>query len=277
MLQLYKRFHVMSIVNLRLVCMTYNLSIIDKCPFLHYNNHMEKRFFVNREDISDESITIHDDEHQHLAKVMRLRVGDEVECFYDGSEVYKCRIDEIDKRETHLTVLSSSPCDSNPVLNITLFQALPKLDKLELISQKICEIGATCVVPFSSKFCIAKDNSAKIDRLNKIIISSCKQCGRTRLLDVHSTVSFNEMLGMLGDYDIVLFANEKENTTTLRDLLVGKSYRNVAVIVGSEGGFSDDEIKVLCEASQSFTFGKRILRCETAGIVAVANVECLLG
>lgn len=238
---------------------------------------MEKRFFVDKSNISGENILLCSDEHLHLSKVMRLRVGDVVECFYDGSDVLTCRIDEINKNDTHLTILSTYPCDSNPSIDITLFQALPKLDKLELITQKICEIGATCIVPFTSRFCIAKDNASKIDRLNKIVISSAKQCGRTRLLDIHPTVTFNNMIDMLTTYDAVLFANEKEESVTLKELLLGKDYKNVAIIVGSEGGFSADEIEILKGKSMSFTFGKRILRCETAGIVAVANTLCLLG
>ena len=238
---------------------------------------MKKRFFVDKENITNDKIIISDEEHNHLSKVMRMNVGDEVECFYDGSDVFRCRIDMIDKRQSQLSILSTYPCDSNPTLSVTLFQALPKLDKLEEIVQKICEIGATSIVPFSSKFCIAKDNASKIDRLNKISISACKQCGRTRLIDIHNTVNFKEMLCMLSGYDIVLFANEKEKEVTLKHILINKEYKNIAVIVGSEGGFSDEEIDVLCKNSKSFTFGKRILRCETAGIVAVANIYCLLG
>lgn len=241
---------------------------------------MEKRFFIDSEikiNVGDK-IVLTGDEHVHLARVMRLRVGDSVECFQDGSDIFVCKILQVGKNDTALEVLDSYACVANPKIKITLFQGLPKLDKLELISQKLCEIGASCIVPFYSKFCIAKPNDNKVERLRKIIVSACKQCGRTSLLRVDLPLKFQDIVPMFDDYDYVLFANEKEDAKRIDDVVfeISKSKDkdiSVAYVVGSEGGFSAEEIELLSKVCLSVSFGKRILRTETASIY-VASLLC---
>jgi len=237
---------------------------------------MEKRFFVEKDKIFDNKINIDGEEHLHLSKVLRLRVGDQVECFYDGSDIYVCQIENISKNNSVLNILSTKPCDQNPQLSVTLFQALPKLDKLELVTQKLTELGISCVVPFASKFCIAKENSNKIDRLKKIVVSACKQCGRTKLVELNDVLKLDKVIQKLVEYDLVLFANECEQTKSVNEVISNfknslaqkhdKKDLKIAYIVGSEGGFDKDEIEKLSEVSKSISLGKRILRAETAAI-----------
>jgi len=236
---------------------------------------MEKRFFIQKEDITGNQISLSGEEHIHLSKVLRLHINDEVECFFDSSDVFLCKITEILKDKSILEIESSTPCTANAKTSVTLFQGLPKLDKLEFICQKLCEIGASEIVPFSSKFTIAKENENKIERLSKIIVSACKQCGRTQLLKVSKLVKFVEMLGKLKGYDKVIFANEKENSVTLKSALTTlNSSQKIAIIVGSEGGFSTDEIEKICQQKNVFSvsLGKRILRTETASVVLCGSV-----
>jgi len=238
---------------------------------------MEKRFFIEKDKILGDFITLDGDEHMHLSKVLRLRVGDNVECFYDNSDILKCKIKEISKSSSILEVVESEACQQNPNLNISLFMALPKLDKLELVTQKITELGINEVVPFSSKFCVAKENSNKIERLKKIVVSACKQCGRTKLVDIKDVLKFDKMLECINNYDLVIFANECEKAKTLKEAILeqkealaqklqNKSLK-IAYIVGSEGGFDKDEIEKISKVALSITLGKRILRAETAAIV----------
>lgn len=241
---------------------------------------MEKRFFIDKSSLNNNTIVLTEDEHQHLSKVLRLRVGDTVECFYDNGPILNCTIDQITKNNSTLTVNSTIECKSNPIANITLFQGLPKLDKLELISQKLTEIGITNIIPFSSTFCVAKENLNKVERLKKIIVSACKQCGRTKLTQVGKPVKFDEMISMLSNYDIVVFANETENPeNSLKALFSQKNYKNVAYIVGSEGGFSKEEIEKLTLQPnvKSISLGKRILRTETASITLGGLLAYQLG
>ena len=235
---------------------------------------MEKRFFIDSESINNNQIILSGDEHMHLSKVLRLRVGDEVECFTNNSDIYQAKIDLITKQNSTLTIVGSSECTSNPTVNLTLFQGLPKLDKLELITQKLTEMGITTIIPFSSTFCVAKENLNKIDRINKIIVSACKQCGRTLLTKVENPIKFKELLQQTQNYDLVLFANETENNQTLHQIIkdaknkFGNKDLKVAYIIGSEGGFSKEEIEALSQMQNvhSISLGKRILRTETASI-----------
>lgn len=235
---------------------------------------MEKRFFINKEDIYQNKITIKGEEFGHLYKVMRMRVGDTIECFYDGSEIYSCEISKIEKTFAEATVIESYPCVANPKKQVTLFQALPKLDKLEMVAQKVCELGVSKIVPFESRFTVAKPNQNKIERLEKISISACKQCGRTALLTLENTITFKQLLLSLKEFDQVILANETENTNALNEIKGDK----VAIIVGSEGGFAKEEIEELVNVGAiSVTLGKRILRTETASVVLSALVLDRLG
>ena len=244
---------------------------------------MDKRFFISKENFLDvdfdstyiqvgSTIELPPEEHLHFAKVLRGKIGDSIECFVDGGDVLTCEVDDISKNRTICHITKIEKCESNPNIKITLFQGLPKLDKLELICQKLCEIGVTEIVPFESNFTIAKDNPGKLARLDKIIVSACKQCGRTSLLKVCNTIKFDEMCRRLGEYDLVVFANEKETQNTLSGtILIHNGAKNIAYIIGSEGGFSDSEIEKLSSLATSVTLGKRILRTETASI-SVASV-----
>ena len=241
-----------------------------------------KRFYILESDISNNTITLQGEEHNHLSRVLRLKVGDEVECFYDDSLVYVCNIKEINKNYSKLEVLSSYECPQNPKTNLTLFQALPKQDKLETVCQKLTELGVRGVVPFTSTFCIAKENSNKIDRLNKIIVSACKQCGRTSLLKIENTKSFKEMLESLKKYEVVIFACEfGEKTENLLEVLtkLNMQKERVAYIIGSEGGFSKEEAEEIKKQKNVVTInlGKRILRTETASVALASVLQLILG
>ncbi len=235
---------------------------------------MERRFYVNKEDIRGDFLSLFGEEHHHLKNVLRLKEGDKVECFSSNSPLYVCQLKEISKDKTLLKIESSRHCTANPQVDVTLFQGLVKPEKFELITQKFCELGGSKIVPFSSQFTVAKATALKQERLSKIIISACKQCGRTHLLEVANAVKFEQLLPLLRGYDAVLFANEKENNHTLKTVLAHLSPSKIALVVGSEGGFSAEEIARLNQEKNVFSLslGRRILRTETAAIALSACV-----
>ena len=241
-----------------------------------------KRFFISKDDISNNQIILNGEEHNHLSKVLRLKPNDEVECFYNDSPVFVCKILEITKNYSKLEIVSEEECLQNPKTNLTLFQALPKQDKLETVCQKLTELGVKRVVPFKSSFCIAKENENKIERINKIIVSACKQCGRTNLLKVEKVFSFSEMLKELEKFDKVVFACEfaEKSQDNLLKTLSGHNMQNkpVAYIIGSEGGFSKDEAEKISKLQNVLTInlGKRILRTETASVALASILQSIL-
>ncbi len=229
-----------------------------------------KKFFGN---IENDEIYIDGEDLMHLA-VLRCEIGEKVLCYTKDKFEYLCKIESISKKVAVCEIIEKKECESNPKFNITIFQGLPKQDKLEFITQKLTELGASSLIPFESNFTIAKPNSNKIDRLNKITLEACKQCGRSIPLKIESAIKFNLMLEQLKNYDLVLFANETNKKITKIDF---SNAKNIAIIVGSEGGFSPDEIEKLKDLKVTeFGLGSRILRCETASVMSCGLVSYIL-
>ena len=228
-----------------------------------------KKFFGKKQ---ENLIILDGEELKHLA-VLRCNVGDDIVCFCNDEFSYNTKIKEISKKQCICEIISTTLCNANPKINITLFQGLPKLDKLEVITQKATELGVSEIYPFESEFTVAKANNNKLERLNKIIYESCKQCGRSKLTKINECVSFQKMLSMLNNYDLVLFANETNKT--IKDINFNNA-KNIAIIVGSEGGFSPKEIQALQNITTQIGLGERILRTETASIVLCGLVSFLL-
>jgi len=145
---------------------------------------------------------------------------------------------------------------------------------MSLIVQKLTELGVKNFYPFESEFITSKDKMGKSNKLQEISHQSVKQCKRSIPMIVHNTLSFKEMIEKLKDFDMVIFANECERSEKLDFKLKG----NVAIIVGSEGGFSENEIaSIVNSGAKSITMGRRILRAETAAIALTSVVMFTMG
>ena len=225
-----------------------------------------KKFFAKQ---FEDRFIFEGDELAHF-NVLRCKVGENVLCYGQDGFDYICEIKEITKKQAIAIIINKQKNIKNPVKNITLFQGLVKGEKLDLIVQKLTELGISNLYTFESEFAIAKANNNKIERLNKISLEACKQCGRSVPLNIYETIKFKDMLEILKNYDIVLFANEK-STARVYDKI--KECNNIALIVGSEGGFSDKEIEQIYNSGAiNFGLGNRILRAETAAIAMSAIV-----
>lgn len=229
------------------------------------------RFFVNTNDISDNIITIKGKDAYHIARSLRMAVGDEISVCDDGGAVYLARLTKIRDEECSAEITSKVETSTESPVEITLYMAYPKGDKLETIVQKSVELGASVIVPFESSRCIkrpAEDKLAKIsERLNRIAEEAAKQCKRSKLPTVERMIKLRELLERIKDYDLTLFCYEGEGTESLRSVLESYQKREgkIAVIIGSEGGFSEEEAKSITEAgARCVGLGPRILRCETA-------------
>ena len=231
------------------------------------------RFFVPAEQISDGVVTLIGNDAHHIARSLRMAAGEHITvCDPDAIE-YECELIsfEQDKCVT-AKVLSSEPSQAEPPYRAVLFQALPKGDKLDSIIQKAVECGVYEIVPFQSSRCIAKakaDGEAdKTKRRCRIAAEAAKQSGRGRMPRVTPTVSFREMLKQAGECDLCLFCYEGEGTKTLASILCDAKlapHSRIAIVVGSEGGFSPEEAAAAADTGMQLTgLGKRILRTETA-------------
>ena len=230
-----------------------------------------KKFYAQKQ---DNKFIFEGEELTHF-NIIRCRVGEEILCLGNGNTDYLCKVTEISKKRAYAEIVKEVENTKNPKVNITVFQAFVKGEKLDLIVQKLTELGISNLVLFESEFAIAKQNNNKQERMEKISKEACKQCGRNIPLIIGESVKFDKMIQMLAGFDTILFANEK-NTQRVENVL--KNAKNIAIIVGSEGGFSDSEIKLILDAGAcNFGLGERILRAETACIALASIVGYLTG
>ena len=231
-----------------------------------------KRFYLNNEQFITK--TIDGDEFNHIKNVMRMNKGDEFIAFIGDEKDYICTILEIKKDRLFFKIDSEQENLSNPKISIALFQSLAKGEKLELIAQKTTEIGITDFYPLYTKNCDVKPNTTKTNRLEKIVIGACKQCGRSVIPTIHPTTTTLESTKNLKEYDLILFANETEKESRIYDILSkNKTAKRIALIVGPEGGFTPEEIALYSSIASSVSLGSRILRTETASIYLTSIIN----
>lgn len=244
---------------------------------------MARKFYIKTENTFEynQQILVDGDEFNHIANVLRYKVGDNISVIDGSGTDYDCKITQINKKNLVLVVEGLKDCNAEAKTNVTVFQALVKGDKFEVIIQKLTELGIKKLVPFHSEFCQVKPNTTRLDRLEKISIEALKQCGRAKKVEIENILSFDKMIESLKDYDTIIFAYENATLSLARDMFLtnNKVSKNVAIIVGSEGGFSKAEVDKLTKLNnvKMVTMGNRILRAETASIALTSVVMYLLG
>lgn len=243
------------------------------------------RFFVDKSNFSETEILIGDQDAHHIARSLRMAEGDEVTvCNGDGNE-YRCILKRIRDEECIAEIQEVTKSNRESPIFITLCMAYPKGDKLETVIQKAVELGAGKILPFESARCIKRPKAEKAEkqtaRLQRIAEEAAKQCGRAKIPTVCHPVSFNSMLEVAKESELALLCYENEDGLTVKCILAGKDApKSIAIIVGSEGGFSPDEVKAATDSGCiSVSLGNRILRCETAPsfVLSALSYEYELG
>lgn len=238
------------------------------------------RFFS--EEISGEIAWIRGADAAHIARSLRMKAGEPLTLCDGAGRDYQCIIEEVRPEQICLRIESAGLTVSEPALRVTLFQCVPKGDKLERIVKQSVELGVFRIVPVISERCVSRPSGksaiSKGERLSKIALEAAKQSGRGVIPAVDGFHDFDEMLARFGDYEKVLFFYE-EGGAPLRRVLEGSlSLRNVAVVIGSEGGFSPEEAgRIVAAGGTPVTLGPRILRTETAPVAALAALMLLTG
>ncbi len=230
-----------------------------------------RRFTLKKENISGATAYLEGAERSHIANVLRMKAGDKLIASTSDGKDYTCEISQITENSVLLDIIEENQNVADPTQDITIFQGTPKRDKLELIVQKATELGMSSLQPFQSKFCISKFDNAKISRLEKISVEATKQCGRSTPIKVCEVLTFSEMIKTLSDFELVIFAYEKETSplkTTIEKYKNGENKGKIAIVIGSEGGFSQDEAEKIASLQnvECISLGSRILRLETAAI-----------
>lgn len=232
-----------------------------------------RRFFVDKKDIIDNTVTLTGDEFYHMTKVLRYKVGYKaVILANDGIERHSV-VEEIGKDYAVLTIENEMKVDFKNA-TVTLYAGLLKNNKLDFVVQKGVELGVDNIVPFTSQN--SAETKFNADRANKIALESAKQCGSVYLSKVSDLVDFDKVLDDFKDYDKVIFAYENEKVNRIADAV--KGVKNLAIVVGPEGGFTELETeKAINSGATIVTLGRRILRAETASIVSATLALEALG
>ncbi len=231
-----------------------------------------KRFYVEQ---INEVTEIVGEEFIHAVSVLRIKKGERIFlCDREGRE-FVAEISAVEKKRLIATVIEKSENLCEPKEEIILIAGYLKGDKTELVVQKAVELGVSKIVVFSSSFSSAYMNDNKLDRLNRVSMEACKQCGRAKVPTVIYSQTLEEALKEGERAKNKLFACEFADKTEVEfSSLTGST----AIVVGSEGGFSEEEFALAKSLGfQTVYLGKRILRAETACIALTAIIASSLG
>lgn len=236
------------------------------------------RFFVTDGSLTPDvtEVTLTGEDARHISLSLRMAVGEEVTLADGRGWEYSARLSAMTKETVTAEVLSSARSTAELPFPIHLYMGFPKGDKLDTVIEKAVELGAATVTPFLSSRCIRRPAAEKgerlLERCNRIARGAAGQCGRALLPEVRPTLSYEEMLKAATACALPLFCYEGEGTEPLGRILASHPHpASVAVIVGSEGGFSPEEADAALAAGCVLTgLGKRILRCETAPLLALS-------
>ena len=228
------------------------------------------------------NVSIQKDDINHIVNVLRLRAGDEVIICDTNAIDHLCRITDLSKSSVDIEVISDSPNLCEPRVKVTLFQGLPKSDKMDLIVQKCVELGINRIVPVECARSIAKiadKADKKIARWQSISESAAKQSGRGIIPVIGDVLSFSDSVQKMKEYDLALMPYELEIGNSIGEII--KKHDNIktlAIFIGPEGGIDDQEIALAkSHGIIPLSLGRRILRCETAGFSALTLSLAFLG
>lgn len=217
----------------------------------------------------------------HVARVLRLRAGDELTLFNGNGDDYAAELTLVCVREVRARVTARQAVGNESPLRITLAQALARGEKMDWVVQKATELGATAITPLLTERSEVKLDATRarkrVAHWQAVAVSACEQCGRARLPRVDAPQSLESWLASLKpDAPTTRLILSPDGELTPRDF--SNAPRDVVVAVGPEGGFGQRDLASLCAAGfRGLRLGPRVLRTETAGIVAITALQTLYG
>ncbi|MBN2588575.1 MAG: 16S rRNA (uracil(1498)-N(3))-methyltransferase [Sedimentisphaerales bacterium] len=233
-----------------------------------------QRFFINKDSISAGQVKITDPRVHQIRDVLRMKTGNEIIVLDNTGMEYHARLTGISQKEITGEIIDQNKCEAEPHTSITLYQSMLARDKFEVVLQKCTEVGVTCFVPVITERSIVrkpeKITKEKLSRFESIIAEAAEQSGRGIIPSIKSPVTMNQALAELDGYDICLFGSTLD-CVSLKEILRSNASipGKIALFIGPEGGFSDGELEEFSHRGvKAFSLGRRILRTETAGIVA---------
>jgi 16S rRNA (uracil1498-N3)-methyltransferase len=219
---------------------------------------------------------------RHAGKVLRLRVGDALVLFDGNGGEYAARIASVERQRVSVDVLEWRALECEAPLQITLVQALQAGEKMDLTVQKAVELGVSRIVPVIAQRGVVRlegERAARrVEHWRGVVVAACEQCGRNRLPEVTPLLGLPRWLAQSEAADGLRLILVPGAAQTLADLPVPAAGSPVELLIGAEGGLTEAEIQAAVEAGyRPIRLGPRVLRTETAGLAAIAAIQCLWG
>jgi 16S rRNA (uracil1498-N3)-methyltransferase len=237
---------------------------------------MRDRFFVEGVHAVGDRVALAADDARKIATVLRKRTGDRVQIVDSGAVAYGATL-TVDDRTVHATLDELlDRAEVETALRVTIAQAVPKGQKMDLVVEKATELGAAAIVPVRSARVVGYDTSpAKVERWRRIAKAAAQQSGRVRVPDIADVSDWDALLATFAHYDRVYVPWELAPPSPLRDVFEPElsDATNLLIVIGPEGGFSSDEIvRAQQSGGRTISLGRRILRTETAALVVLSAI-----
>ena len=235
-------------------------------------------FRINKENVTDKEITIFDkNDINHISNVLRLNIGDNLELIDENTTHYKTIIKLINKNKIVCEITEKEISKRQLNFRLDLAQCIVKSQAQDLIIQKMTELGVKNMYTFPSKYSVVqlkeKDIPQKIERWNKIVAETLKQCERADKPNIFYLENIFELEKIKDNYDLIIACVERKSQDSIKNILREKKCNSVLIIIGPEGGFCDKELDFFEKSNfQLATISNLILRAPTAAICALNDV-----
>ncbi len=246
-----------------------------------------RRFYASPDDFSDQKINLSTEETHHLTRVLRLRAGDEVFVFDGRGCEYQCRFVDVVSNRAQVEIITLLRDQVESPLFLTLAQALAKGEKFDLVVQKATELGVSRIVPLLTEHIDVKLDGAatgkRLERWRRISLEAIKQSGRRALVEIAAPLGLADLIESdraryEAETHAMLVFSEKGGAAIEKALAETANCSSVTALIGPEGGWAETELSLIEEGGcRAVTLGPRILRTETAAIVAISLIEHALG
>ncbi len=226
---------------------------------------MSERFFSNKP-IQTDQVVLDGDQAHHIRNVMRMQVGDDIVLFDGSGAEFESEITSVGRREIAVAIKRRVERSRELDVSITIAAALPKVDRLKFLVEKLVELGVERLVPLRTIRSVAKVNDKTIQRMEKQVVEASKQCGRNRLMRIVPVMSLPELVHLPMEGTRLIASPQASNDIKES---IDSNGRQYTVAIGPEGGFTSNEIEQATECDwRPFKLGPAILRIETAAIAS---------
>jgi 16S rRNA (uracil1498-N3)-methyltransferase len=236
------------------------------------------RFFISSIDSGSGLISIIGEDVNHIKNVLRMNRGETLSVSDGKGMDYLVEILKLDQDCITTGIIDSWASKTEPPVDITLFQGIPKSDKMDFIVQKSVELGIRKIVPVINhrtivKFDNVKDRIRKVERWQKIALEAAKQCNRGILPEIVHVQEYAEALQYSKESELNIIPYEKETSQGLKSIISCMNPKKIGIFIGPEGGFTEDEAeRAVVSGIKPVSLGPRILRTETAGIAVISII-----